>query len=232
MSESSYAAIDQIDDLPSRLSAAIADPPPLVDAPLMSPELAYGRHRGPASCGHRKAAVLVAMYRHAGAWRLAMTLRPAGLAHPHQVCFPGGRIERGETAQQACLREFEEELGAPARPAHLLGALTPVYVFVSNFMVTPLVAVLERRPVYHPNPAEVAEVVEPTLAELLNPDCYGEHRIIRGRLQFNAPCVCYGQHEIWGATAVILGELMASVRRMLANASPVGEPPSSCFLDR
>ena len=132
-------------------------------APL-SPRLAYGRHRGPARLGSRRAAVLIALYSNAQTGQLCLTLtrRPMSLSHHGgQICLPGGRIESGESALDAALREYREELGVPLRGVRPLGSLAPIYVFASDNWVQTLVAAADSpdQP-WRPDPSEVDQVIE------------------------------------------------------------------------
>ena len=175
-----------------------------------APELCYGRHSSPPPRGARRAAVLVLLYLQAGRWRLALTVRPETLpTHPGQISLPGGEIETEESVEQAALRELTEELQVGTEGIRLLGRLSDIYVFASNFSVTPCVAVSSSRPRFVPNPAEVANLLEPTLVELFDPQRHGEHQVERGGVLFRAPHIEYQGHLIWGATSMILAELSA-----------------------
>jgi len=162
-----------------------------------------------AKPGVRAAAVLLLIYPHEGQWHLPLTLRPSHLAdHAGQVSLPGGTIEPGETTAQAALREFHEELGDAGLPLDLLGALSPLYVRASNFLVTPWVAAAERRPQFVPNPAEVEEVLEVPLCHLLGPAHFGNHPCHHQKHSYLAPHFDFHGHRVWGATCMILGELV------------------------
>ena len=96
--------------------------------------MSFGRHRGPAEFGARRAAVLVVLYPHEGQWHLPLILRPAHmLDHAGQVSLPGGTIEPRETSQEAAFREFSEELGVPSTDLQMFGQLSELYLFASNF---------------------------------------------------------------------------------------------------
>lgn len=184
---------------------------------IAAPQLAYGRHHGPPAHDARPAAVMVLLYRHECAWYLPMTLRPQHLPdHPGQVSFPGGMAELGEGAEQCAVRELEEELGVPAEALQLLGRLSDVYVFASNFAVTPIVAVADRRPDFRPSSDEVARILEVPIATLMTSANRGGHEIVRRGLRFQAPHVAHGGERIWGATYLILAELMAIIREHAA----------------
>jgi mutator protein MutT len=143
-------------------------------------------------------------------WHVVLTVRHAHLAeHGGQVSLPGGGLEAGETASEAALRELEEEVGIRAHHVALLGRLTPLYIFASNFHVLPFVAASTVAPTWRSNEMEVAEVLELPLHVLGNPEHHDQRLIERGGCIFSAPCLCWKSHEIWGATAMILGELTA-----------------------
>ena len=102
-----------LDEQLIRLRDRLAEPLPGRCAQArFEPELAYGRHSGPAPSSARQAAVVVLLYEHAGEWTTPLTVRPAHLTnHAGQVSLPGGLVEPGETTAAAALRELEEELG-------------------------------------------------------------------------------------------------------------------------
>ena len=128
--------------------------------------------------------------------------------HASQVSLPGGAVEPGETAAQAAIREFHEELGADGLAIDFLGTLSPLYVQASNYLVTPCVAAARSRPRLVPNPAEVEEVLEVPLGHLLDPAHFGSQvRQYEGRTYF-APHFLFQSHRIWVRTCMILGELV------------------------
>ncbi len=177
---------------------------------LMAPQLAYGRHHGPVPDDARRAAVLLVLQRLASGWSIPAILRPQTMkAHAGQVSLPGGLVESDETLVQAALREFEEELGAATGAMRVIGQLTPVYVFVSGFEVTPVVAVNDERLALKPNEHEVAAVLELPLAELVEPTRRGRHVIERRGLRFTVPHYAIGGQRVWGATSLMLAEFVA-----------------------
>ena len=211
-------------DLPELLAARLSERLPGRSAQRrFSPALSYGRQFAPPSADSRPAAVLCVLYRHGERWMVPMTRRRDDLPdHPGQVCFPGGAVDRGESNRHAALRETHEELGIDPAEVRLVGRLTPIHIFVSNFSVAPFVACARPRPAMNPHPAEVAELLEVPLAHLVDPANRSRHTIRRGRLTFTAPCIQFQTHEIWGATAMILGELASVVGSLTQRETGAG----------
>ena len=160
---------------------------------------------------HRQAAVLVLLYPAAPAapgLRVVLIRRPdyPGV-HGGQIAFPGGAREPGESLQQTALREAHEEGGVDAEQVSVLGPLSPLYVFASNFNVHPFLAWAQQRPVFTPCAKEVAAIIELPLERLSEPRFHGEeHLTLRGRRVW-VPYFAAPQARIWGATAMMLAEL-------------------------
>ncbi|QDU31218.1 putative NUDIX hydrolase [Anatilimnocola aggregata] len=178
----------------------------------VAPQLSFGRHFGPPAREAREAAVLLLLYPKSSGWHVPAILRPTHMkAHADQVGLPGGMVEAGESSQQSALREYEEELGGPRTGIRVLGELSPLFVFVSNVLVRPHLALCLETPTWQPNPGEVAEVIEVPVAQLLDPTVLGMHQIERRGLIFSAPHYQIGNRRIWGATCMMLAELAALV---------------------
>lgn len=94
-----------------------------------------------------------------------LTVRASGLRHAGQWACPGGRLEPGETAEAAALRELEEEIGLVLPPEHVLGCLDD-YATRSGFVMTPVVVWGAPGAVLRPDPREVASVVLLPVEEL------------------------------------------------------------------
>lgn len=162
----------------------------------------------------RPAAVLVLLYPDEdGDARVVLTERVTRDGHHSgEVSFPGGRAEDGDADPTAtALREAAEEVGLDPTAAgvRVIGQLERFWIPVSNYDVTPVVAVAERRPNLVAAPDEVASILEPRLATFL-PDAPIEtvEQTVRGwELRFGAYRV--DGLIVWGATARVLNQLGA-----------------------
>ena len=202
--------------LAARLAGPL--PGPMVGS-RFEPRPRLGRRYDQPPPDARPAAVLILLYPHEGRWHLPLTLRPAHLPdHAGQVSLPGGALEPGETGRQAALREFHEELGAADRQIELLGGLSPVYVHASNFRIEPWVGSSGRRPEMVPNAAEVEKLFEVPLEHLLDPANFGTHERHYQGHPYTAPHFLWQGYRIWGATCMILGELVTLLDEVEAAA--------------
>jgi len=101
---------------------------------------------------------------------LILTRRSGSLrSHAGQWSLPGGKLDRGETAEQAALRELNEEVGLSCQSNDVLGRLDDV-VTRSGYLMTPIVIWAGANRTLTPNPTEVGSVHRVPLAELLRPE--------------------------------------------------------------
>jgi 8-oxo-dGTP pyrophosphatase MutT (NUDIX family) len=201
-------------DLIERLAARLRQPLPGTTAQLkMSPAFAKASARplmrdAPADVKH--AAALILLVPHDDEYCFPLTLRrPDLLHHPGQISLPGGGHDHDEAAEAAALREAEEEIGVDPSTVRVLGALTPLYVIVSGFVVTPFVGVVRSRPRFHPEAREVAEIIEVPVSQLTDPSRRRMGNRTREGFVIDYPYFLVGDppgHEVWGATAMMLSE--------------------------
>ena len=158
----------------------------------------------------RPAAVLILIYPIDETPHLVLTRRTETVqTHKGQISLPGGSHEGQETLVQTALREANEELAVATTGLDVLGTLTPLYVGVSDFLITPVVAIASHRPDFFPDPVEVVEVIEAPLAQLVDPAIRVEEDWqIRG-VTVRVPFFAIGPNKVWGATAMILAEFVA-----------------------
>lgn len=199
-------------DLVEMLRARLREPLPGLAAQLTMgpPQRGAPEQWTEAQETGRPAAVLALLYPFERTTALVLTQRHPDLKdHSGQIAFPGGRIERGETPVQAALREGWEEVGVPPAALDVLGTLTALYIPPSDFTVTPVVAAIHERPVFRPQEEEVDVIIEVPLPVLLSPSARASAVwAIQGQ-EIEIPYFAFDGHEIWGATAMILAELLA-----------------------
>jgi 8-oxo-dGTP pyrophosphatase MutT (NUDIX family) len=155
----------------------------------------------------KPAAVLVPIVKRAEGPTVLLTQRHAGLAkHAGQIAFPGGRMDDGETAVDAALREAEEETGLARSFVSPLGFLDG-FLTVTQYLVTPVVALVEEGFSLSPQPSEVDDIFEVPLSFLMDPaNRQTQSREWKG-LTRHFYVYPFGQRYIWGATAGMIKNL-------------------------
>lgn len=182
--------------------------------------------RAIASPGVRRAAVLTLLFHDQGADRVLLTKRTDSVEHHKgQISFPGGGVDDDDIDLSAtALRETWEEVGVDPEHVEIIGSLDEI-VTISNFLVTPYVGVLHRTPyLWVPSDIEVAEVLEPPIADLLDDATLVlEERSIDGEVHF-APAYLWNGHRVWGATARMLHEFLDLMRGAPERLAAIRQP--------
>jgi hypothetical protein len=93
----------------------------------------------------------------------------------------------------------------------VVGALSTLWVIVSGFVVHPIVGIADERPAFVPSPSEVDTVIEAPLAQLRDAGNVRWGCRVRGGLPAACPFFAVGDHHIWGATAMMLGEFCTAL---------------------
>jgi 8-oxo-dGTP pyrophosphatase MutT (NUDIX family) len=160
------------------------------------------------------AAVLIPLYLREGELHAVFTKRNADLRrHAGEISFPGGRRDEGEELADTALREAEEEIGLERALVDLVGALPPTPTVVTNYVIYPFVGLIEPGGSFRPNPVEVDSVVELSLSALRAG--FERKRLIRRGVPIKTDTYTVDGNFIWGATARIVGALLARLEPLL-----------------
>ena len=161
------------------------------------------------------AAVLILLYPENGKVHTIFIQRPEyDGVHGGQISFPGGKQEADDTdLVYTALREASEETGIRKEDVELIGILTPLYIPVSNIVVTPVVGWLYKKPVLVAEKSEVEFIIEADIESFLD---YSIIKVrpyeIRGE-KIDIRYFDYNGHVIWGATAMMFHELLTIIKR-------------------
>lgn len=131
--------------------------------------------------------------------------------HSGQIAFPGGQKEVFDKSfEDTALREAQEEIGIKPTEIEILTQLSDLFIPPSNFLVKVFVGYSEQKPVYTIDPKEVQSVVEVNLEDFYSENIITEKEFAsasRG-IKIKAPCFTVNNIDIWGATAMIMRELL------------------------
>jgi 8-oxo-dGTP pyrophosphatase MutT (NUDIX family) len=169
--------------------------------------------------GRTKAAVLVALYVDGADLRTVFTRRRHDLrSHAGEISFPGGRRDEDEDdLRVTALREAEEEIGLPREEVRIVGALTPTPTVATSYAVYPFVGLIEPGRAWTLSAQEVDEVIELRLTDLRA--AHERRRLLHRGIPFRSDVYSVGEGlVIWGATARIVGDLLARVEPLLGGA--------------
>ena len=168
------------------------------------------------------AAVLVPLFvGDQGETRVLLTRRSTRLrTHSGEVAFPGGRVDAGETLEQAALREAHEEVDLPPSHVRIIGRLESLSTAKNRTAITPIVGVVNAMPELRPSPVEVDRIFDVALLDLIHPDCFREET-----WQFPDAMMAVYFFEvpgdtIWGATGRMLHRLLSLLVEPHADSLP------------
>ncbi len=165
----------------------------------------------------RKSGVLILLYKDENDVLKFPLIKRASYngAHSGQISLPGGKMEEGENYEQTALRETEEEIGVPSNDIITLGYLTKFYVWVSNFIVQPVIGYIDYIPDFKPDLHEVEDVIPASLSDFID-DQKVERKIIRTSkgYEIDAPFYNIEEQVVWGATAMMLSEFREILKRI------------------
>ncbi len=159
----------------------------------------------------RQAAILVPILKTETGLELLFTVRSSQLSsHAGEISFPGGRVDDGETLEEAARREAFEEIGLTVTSENILGYLDDV-PSPAKYIVTPVVAMLEKPLDFTLSQAEVEEVFTADLSELFKLEPRSEERILQGHRRV-IHFYTYQERVIWGLTGNVLKNLLDVLR--------------------
>ena len=163
----------------------------------------------------RDAAVLICLYEKApGGFHIVFIRRGSGHEsdkHAGQIAFPGGKRDPDDKdLMYTALREAHEEVSLDLTTVDVLGPLTPLYITVSKFLVHPYVAYLSIPPILTRQESEIEEILEVPLSAIRSSEARQSTKIVlaSGISLNHVPCFQVDNNIIWGATAMILNELL------------------------
>ncbi len=139
--------------------------------------------------------------------------------HSGQISFPGGKAEKHDKDYfDTAYRETEEEIGIDRTSIETLGLLSELYVPPSNFIIFPVVGATFENPAFVRDPKEVAEIIQVPFEFFFNNGAVGIHEVITSdSLSFNVPGYMINNNLIWGATAMILSELIQVTMKIISH---------------
>lgn len=157
----------------------------------------------------KKAAVLITLFPHNDNIATLLIMRADNdKVHGGQIGFPGGRCEPSDQSPEfTALREANEEVGLIPDKLVVLGTLSDLYIRASNFLIKPVVAVTDHSPVITLNHSEVKYTIIVSLHDLLQGMSHCDVQV-RGLLLRNVPSYITNGQIIWGATAMMISELL------------------------
>lgn len=169
---------------------------------------------------HKIACVLALLFPKNDEWHISLiertSLHPDD-KHAGQISFPGGKLDENDYSYEDCaLRETYEEIGVPPDSIGILGHLTPLFVFVSNFLVHPFVGFTTEYPKFVKQDSEVHSIVEVPLSHFLKPKNKGKSDIVvREMVLKDTPYYDIYGHKLWGATAMMISEMEHVVKEII-----------------
>ncbi len=163
----------------------------------------------------KQSSVLVLLFPDKDKIYTCLTRRPSTMKyHPGQVSFPGGKVEKDDaSAEMAALREAQEEVGIDPSQIEILGKLSDFYLEISRFSIQPFLAWTDNRPEFTVNTDEVEELILFPVSDFVENEIIQETELQTMTGILPIKYFPYSGQVIWGATAMILSELMEIMRK-------------------
>lgn len=138
--------------------------------------------------------------------------------HSAQVGFPGGKYEDDDDndLMQTAIRETEEEIGVARAHVEVLKTMSPLYIPPSNFMVHPFIGISNQYLTFVKQDDEVEAIIEVKLTDFLNDTNILTTRVPTSfGVEVEVPAFKLNGHIVWGATAMMLGEIKDLLKQVL-----------------
>lgn len=157
-----------------------------------------------------QSSVLMLLFPDRGILHTCLIRRPSSMKnHGGQLAFPGGRFEPSDiNLEQTALRESFEEIGTDRNQIELIGALTPLYVQVSNFSIHPFIGWCETEPQFRIDKSEVDELFKIPINKFVKHHVPYYQKVNTAHGPLDVPGFYIDQLFIWGATAMIISEFI------------------------
>ena len=160
----------------------------------------------------KKSAVLILFFHDDGILKMIVIRRSEYVGiHSGQIAFPGGRFEEEDKdVMTTALREIQEEIGIPEEKIEIIGRLSDIYVPPSNFLISVFVGYLSERPIYKIQEREVDEIIEIPFDDFFKQDVIKQKDFYVNSIKAvsMAPYFDVTNAEIWGASAMVISELL------------------------
>lgn len=183
----------------------------------MYPKRGISSERLKHATTYKTSAVLGLMYEDSGTKMVLTQRHEYNGKHSGQVSFPGGKMEdEDESIIHTALRETHEEIGVNPDEIEVLGKLTDVYIPVSKFLVHPFIGYHKDVPQFTAEEKEVKEIISFDINDLLKDETLQLKDIKNpgGLVLKNVPCFIINDKIVWGATALMLNEFKAVLKRL------------------
>lgn len=163
----------------------------------------------------KPSSVLLLLFPEGDQLYICLTKRPSTMTfHPGQISFPGGKVEKEDhSAEMTALREAREEVGIDPSAIEILGKMSDLYVEVSKFSIQPFLAWANKKPEFMLNASEVEGLILFPLSDFVANETIFETELdtVTGPLRIKY--YPFNGEIIWGATAMILSELIEILKR-------------------
>ena len=160
----------------------------------------------------QKSAVMILFFQEDNVLKMIVIRRSVYVGiHSGQIAFPGGRYEEEDgDVRVTALREIEEEIGISEEKIEIIGRLSDIYVPPSNFLISVFVGHLAEKPQYKIDEREVDEVIEIPFSDFFKPYVIKQKDFYVNSIKAvsNAPYFDVTNAEIWGASAMVICELL------------------------